>query len=109
MLTQADFANNDLPNRSTRKSPFQMLYNMHLRGIFEIRDLVKLEHRCLYGEDFAIAMSDWHEQVKQRLRNTSNNYKKRANVHRKGVNFEVGDVVLAHLRKERFPRGEYND
>jgi len=24
------------------------------------------------------------------------------------VNFEVGDLVLAHLRKERFPKREYN-
>lgn len=24
------------------------------------------------------------------------------------LNFEVGYLVLAHLRKERFPRGEYN-
>jgi hypothetical protein len=27
---------------------------------------------------------------------------------RKEVRFEVGDIVLTHLRKERFPRGEYN-
>ena len=24
------------------------------------------------------------------------------------VNFEVGDLVLTHLRKERFPKREYN-
>ena len=24
------------------------------------------------------------------------------------VQFKVGDLVLAHLRKERFPKGEYN-
>ena len=24
------------------------------------------------------------------------------------VNFEVGDLVLAHLRRERFPKREYN-
>ena len=24
------------------------------------------------------------------------------------MNFEVGDMVLSHLRKKRFPRGEYN-
>jgi hypothetical protein len=34
--------------------------------------------------------------------------KKRANVKRKEVNFEVGNLVFAHLRKERFPKREYN-
>jgi hypothetical protein len=24
------------------------------------------------------------------------------------INFEVGDLVMAHLKKEIFPRGEYN-
>ena len=27
---------------------------------------------------------------------------------RKQVHFEVGDLVLAHLRKERFPKKQYN-
>ena len=27
---------------------------------------------------------------------------------RREVTFEVGDLVLAHLRKERFPKREYN-
>ena len=27
---------------------------------------------------------------------------------RKEVNFEVGDLVLAHLGKERFPKKQYN-
>ena len=27
---------------------------------------------------------------------------------RRELNFEVGDLVLAHLRKERFPREQYN-
>ena len=27
---------------------------------------------------------------------------------RKEVHFEVGDLVLAHLRKERFPKKQYN-
>ena len=53
-------------------------------------------------------MNELHEKVKQRLQDTSNNYKQQEHLHMKEVNFEVGDVVLAHLRKERFPRGEYN-
>jgi hypothetical protein len=35
-------------------------------------------------------------------------YKHRADQHRRELQFEVGDLVLAHLRKERFPRGTYN-
>jgi hypothetical protein len=27
---------------------------------------------------------------------------------RRELNFEIEDLVLAHLRKERFPKGEYN-
>jgi len=29
-------------------------------------------------------------------------------MRRREVNFEVGDLVLAHLKKERFPKWEYN-
>jgi hypothetical protein len=35
-------------------------------------------------------------------------YKRRADQRRTQLQFEVGDMVLAHLRKERFPRGAYN-
>jgi len=81
---------------------------MHLRGIYELRELGKLEHRHVDGEDFATAMSELREQVKQRLEDTSNGYEKREGLHRKEIKFELGDVVLAHLRKESFPKGEYN-
>jgi hypothetical protein len=35
-------------------------------------------------------------------------YKRRADQRKRQLQFEVGDLVLAHLRKERFPRGTYN-
>ena len=53
-------------------------------------------------------MNEIHEQVKQKLQDNNYKYKLRANVKRREVNFEVGDLVLAHFRKERFPRGQYN-
>jgi hypothetical protein len=46
--------------------------------------------------------------VKERLLKSNQEYKRRADQHRRQLQFEVGDLVLAHLRKERFPRGTYN-
>jgi hypothetical protein len=42
------------------------------------------------------------------LDNSNQEYKHRADQHRRELQFEVGDLVLAHLRKERLPRGTYN-
>jgi hypothetical protein len=39
ILPQVEFAYNDSPNRSTSKSPFQIVYGMHPRLILELRDL----------------------------------------------------------------------
>jgi hypothetical protein len=42
------------------------------------------------------------------LESSNCKYKHRVDQHRKELQFEVGDQVLAHLRKERFPSGTYN-
>ena len=34
-------------------------------------------------------------------------YIRAANKHRKHVEFNVGDLVWIHLRKERFPQGKF--
>jgi hypothetical protein len=46
--------------------------------------------------------------VKERLLKSSQEYKHGADQHRRQLQFEVGDLILAHLRKERFLRGTYN-
>jgi hypothetical protein len=42
------------------------------------------------------------------LKNSSKEYKRRVNQHMRELQFKVGDLILAQLRKERFPRGTYN-
>jgi hypothetical protein len=53
-------------------------------------------------------MKELHSQVKERLLKSSQEYKHRADQHRRQLQFEVGDLVLAHLRKGSIPRGTYN-
>jgi hypothetical protein len=60
------------------------------------------------AEEFAEEMQELHSRVKQRLLESNQEYKRRADQHRRQLQFKVGDLVLAHLRKERFPRGTYN-
>jgi hypothetical protein len=42
------------------------------------------------------------------LQNSNQEYKHRENQHKRELQFEVGNLILSHLRKERLPRGTYN-
>jgi hypothetical protein len=42
------------------------------------------------------------------LKKSSSEYKHRVDQHGRKLEFEVGDQVIAHIRKERFLRGTYN-
>jgi hypothetical protein len=108
ILPEAEFAYNDSVNRSTGQSPFQVVYGMHPRGISKLRDSGQTATRSASAQEFAEAMKELHSQVKEQLQNSSQEYKRRADQHQRQLQFEVGDLVLAHLRKERFPRGAYN-
>jgi hypothetical protein len=81
---------------------------MHPRGVSELRDSEQNATRSATAEDFAEAMKELHSQVKERLQNLTQEYKHIAYQHRRQLQFEVGDFILAHLRKERFLKGTYN-
>jgi hypothetical protein len=108
ILPQAEFAYNDSVNRSTGKSPFQILYGTQPRGVSELRESEQAETSSARAEEFAEVMQELHAEVKQRLMKANQEYKRRDDQRKRQLQFEVGDMVLVHLRKERFPRGTYN-
>jgi hypothetical protein len=95
-------------NRITGKSPFEIVYGIQPRGIIELRDLNQDEFRSAGAEDFATEMQKLHDNVREHLQDNNHKYKNRVDQKRREVQFEVGDEVLSHLKKERFPRGMYN-
>jgi hypothetical protein len=56
ILPQAEFAYNDSVNRSTGKSPFQILYGTQPRGVSELRESGQAETSSASAEEFAEAM-----------------------------------------------------
>jgi hypothetical protein len=108
ILPQAEFAYNDSVNRSTGKSPFHILYGTQLRGVSELRESEQAETSSTRAEEFAEVMKELHAGVKQRLQKSNQEYKRRTDQRKRQLQLKVRDMVLAHLRKERFPRGTYN-
>jgi len=54
-------------------------------------------------------MQKLHDQIKRQLQDNNQKYKRKIDHRRREVNFEIGNQVLAHIRKEIFPKGNYNN
>ena len=65
ILPQAEFAYNNSLNRSTGKSPFQIVYGNSPRNASELRKLDKGEISSAEVEEFAEHLKNIHEEVTQ--------------------------------------------
>ena len=74
-LAQAKFAYNDSPNKSTGMSPFQIVYGMNPRVVYELRNLGGQERRSADGEKYASSMHELQEDVKKKLQESAGKYK----------------------------------
>ncbi|PKU75932.1 hypothetical protein MA16_Dca005979 [Dendrobium catenatum] len=106
MLSTAEFAYNSMVNRSTGKSPFSIVYTKLPNLALDVVVLPK----CKSGiaAKFTSHSTKMLEDVHTHLTNANLKYKAAVDVHRRQQLFNVGDLVMVRLRRERFPPGTYS-
>ena len=73
------FAYNDFVNRSTRKTPFEIVIGIKPRRISNLRNTTGEEKRSAIGEEFSNFMKFLHKEVKLKLEQSNQKYKENSN------------------------------
>ncbi|CAL1411512.1 unnamed protein product [Linum trigynum] len=86
---------------TTKYSPFEIVY-----GFNPLTPLIPLplkEQVNMDGAKKAEYVKNLHEKARLNIERRTEQILKNVNKHRKARNFEAGDWVWVHMRKERFP------
>ncbi|KAJ9549289.1 hypothetical protein OSB04_021832 [Centaurea solstitialis] len=105
VLPKAELAYNRSTHHSTGMSPFLVVYGRNPLTPLDLARSPVTEYFSSEGEDRAAQIKLIHQQVRDQIINNNIVYQRRANVRRKKVVSQEGDLVWVHLSKERFPGG----
>jgi hypothetical protein len=105
LLAQAEFAYNNSVNRSTGRSPFEVVTGTTPRTPVDLLSLPLPMRVSVEADDFVTHLQSIHAEVRRQIALHNDNYKLRVDSHRRHVEFQPGDLVLIHLHPERFPKG----
>jgi hypothetical protein len=101
-LPQVEFAFNSVSNRSTGKSPFEVVYTKLPKHALDLVPLPKLPSLSLEAESMAKWVQKIQEELHLNLEKANSKYKVAVDTKRWVKTFKEGDLVMAHLRKNRF-------
>lgn len=107
-LPQAEFAHNHACNRSSGFSPFQIIYGIIPRGPVNLSSLPDRTRIHGVASEFVDDLLRVHDLTKTNLEESAAKYKADADLHRRRLVFEVGDLVWVVLTKDRMPSRAYN-
>ncbi|PKU83407.1 RNA-directed DNA polymerase [Dendrobium catenatum] len=105
VLSQAEFAFNSMPNRSTGHCPFSIVYTKMPNHVVDVAVLPKC--RSTAASQAADQFKNIVDRVHAQLTESNRKYKEQADLHKRFKSFEPGDLVMLRVRKERLPMGTY--
>ena len=97
-----------MPNQSSEKSPFEIVYIRPRLHTLDFVPLPKLPGISIIANHMVDKVINVHEEVKNKLEESTTKYKVDADKHRRFKSFVVVDQVMVNLQKDKFPFGEYN-
>jgi len=104
-LPHIEFAYNRVVHRTTKISPFEVVYGFNP---LTPMDLLSLPTSFDFIHKEGVAKSDFvkkmHEKIKSQIHQQTERYAKYNNKGKRKIIFEEGDWVWLHLRKDRFPK-----
>ncbi|GJV27055.1 putative reverse transcriptase domain-containing protein [Tanacetum coccineum] len=99
------FAFNNSKNRTTQRSPFEIVYGLSPYTVTDLTPILNLRKADVKADEFAEHIKNIHEEIKVQVEAHSARYKKSGDIHRRKVVFEEGDYVWTVLIKDRLPVG----
>jgi len=107
-LAQAEFAYNSMLNRSTGKTPFQVVYCQLPSHALDLVPLPKLPGMSIAAKHMADRVKAIQEEVRKKLEASNAKNKAAADWKRRPKLFKEGDLVMLYLRKGRLPVGTFD-
>jgi hypothetical protein len=102
-LPPVEFVYNRSLHSTTKMCPFEIVYGLLARALIDLMPLPSSEKLNFDAKQHAELMLKMHETTKENIEHMNAKYKISGDKGRKQLDFEPGDLVWLHLRKELFP------
>ncbi|GJY15576.1 putative CCCH-type zinc finger family protein [Tanacetum coccineum] len=107
ILPQAEFAYNMSVNRTTGKSPFEVVHGWNSITPLDLVLVPEVGEFSEEGADQSEQIKELHRSVQEQIIRHNKQYKEHVDKRHKQVLYREGDLIWIHLRKERFPAGHF--
>ena len=104
ILLTVEFAYNNCVNRSTGKSPFQIVNGYLPRTPINLLPLPPHMRVSEPPENFAKHIHDLHVEIRRKISLNNEDYKLAVDVHHRSKEFNVGEYVMVRIRLEIIPK-----